>query len=135
MPGTPPKSASQPSRGTQIAGGVACIVILGAIGYFGQGQLHRGGKSTPIIDKPSTDGPVQESLLPMPPVHQSPKVVSLNQGTKEDFDSLPGIGPVIAQQIVDFRTEHGAFETIEDVQQVTGVGPKLFDKIKDRLKL
>lgn len=135
MSGKQAKSSPPASRRNQIAGGVACILILGGIGYFGQGKIHRGGKSTPIIDKPVVDGPVQESFLASPPDAQIPQVVSLNEGTKDDFDSLPGIGPVIAQQIVDYRSEHGNFENVEDVQQVTGIGPKLFEKIKDRLKL
>jgi competence protein ComEA len=49
----------------------------------------------------------------------------------EELDNLPGIGPTIAQRIIDYRTENGPFAAIEDILNVSGVGPSTFDQIKD----
>ena len=57
--------------------------------------------------------------------------ININTASLEEFDSLPGIGPTIAQRIVDYRTENGPFQTIEDIMNVSGVGPSTFDNIKD----
>jgi competence protein ComEA len=48
--------------------------------------------------------------------------VDLNSATVADLDALPGIGPVLAQRIVDWRTEHGRFESVEQLREVTGIG-------------
>jgi competence protein ComEA len=49
--------------------------------------------------------------------------VRLNSATLEELDTLPGVGPITAQKILDYRTEHGAFQTIEELDAVPGIGP------------
>ena len=61
--------------------------------------------------------------------------VSINSGTKAQFDSLPGIGPVLAQRIIDHRNRVGTFVTIEAIQDVSGIGASIFAQIADRLTL
>ncbi len=61
--------------------------------------------------------------------------ISLNNGSLSDFDILPGIGPSIAQKIIDYRTEKGGFKNIEELKLVGGIGDKLFEKIKDKVGL
>ena len=62
-------------------------------------------------------------------------MVSINSGTKAQFDSLPGIGPVIAQRIIDHRNKNGSFASIESIQDVSGIGASIFAQIVDRLTL
>lgn len=57
--------------------------------------------------------------------------ININTATAEELESLPGIGSVYAQKIIDYREEHGGFENIEDIQNVPGIGPKTFEKLKD----
>ncbi|MEI4273629.1 ComEA family DNA-binding protein [Klenkia sp. LSe6-5] len=55
--------------------------------------------------------------------------VDLNTATPADLDGLPGIGPVLAQRIVDHRTEHGRFTSVEQLDDVGGIGPALFAQL------
>lgn len=57
--------------------------------------------------------------------------VNINTASAEDFDSLPGIGPVIATRIVDFRTKNGKFKSVDDLSNVSGIGPSIMGNIKD----
>jgi len=61
--------------------------------------------------------------------------VSINSGSKAQFDSLPGIGPVIAQRIIDHRNKNGPFATLESIQSVSGIGESIFRQISSRLTL
>ncbi len=61
--------------------------------------------------------------------------VSINSGTKAQFDSLPGIGPVLAQRILDHRSKNGPFSQISDIQNVSGIGASIFAQIAERLTL
>lgn len=61
--------------------------------------------------------------------------VSINSGTKAQFDSLPGIGPVLAQRIIDHRNKNGPFAQISDIQNVSGIGASIFAQIAGRLTL
>lgn len=57
--------------------------------------------------------------------------ININTATQDELESLPGVGPVIAERIVTYRQEYGLFTNIEDIQQVPGIGPATFDKLKD----
>ncbi|MEH7223184.1 helix-hairpin-helix domain-containing protein [Bacillus sp. JJ1566] len=61
--------------------------------------------------------------------------VSLNKGTQTELETLTGIGPSKAAAIIAYREENGPFNQLEDLLQVSGIGEKSFDKIKDELKL
>src|SRR5215471_15959386 len=56
--------------------------------------------------------------------------VNINTATKEELDALPGIGPVKAQAIVDYRTKNGPFKTPEDIMKVSGIKEGEFSKLK-----
>ncbi len=57
--------------------------------------------------------------------------ININTASAEELDKLPGIGPSIAKAVIDYRTQHGPFKTIEAINDVKGIGDALFAKIKD----
>ena len=59
--------------------------------------------------------------------------VNLNTATLAELDLLPGIGPALAQRIIDHRTKHGRFQTTRDLLKVPGIGPKTYAAIADRV--
>jgi len=61
--------------------------------------------------------------------------VHLNSATIEDLDTLPGVGPVTAQKILDYRTEHGAFQSVDELDAVSGIGPATLAELKPLIDL
>lgn len=62
-------------------------------------------------------------------------LISLNRATLEQLDSLPGVGPALAGRILEFRKANGSFSSIEQLQDVSGIGPKVFAEISPLLTL
>jgi competence protein ComEA len=61
--------------------------------------------------------------------------VHLNTATLEELDTLPGVGPVTAQKILDYRTEHGAFASVDELDAVPGIGPARLAELKKLVDL
>jgi len=61
--------------------------------------------------------------------------VHLNTATLEELDTLPGVGPVTAQKILDYRDEHGAFSSVDELDAVPGIGPTRLAELKKLVDL
>jgi len=61
--------------------------------------------------------------------------VSLNRASKEELESLPRIGPKLAQAIIDYREKYKGFKNIEEIKLVQGIGEKMYEKIKDKITI
>jgi len=57
--------------------------------------------------------------------------VNINTASAAELETLPRIGPKVAQRIVDFRTKNGNFKKIEEIMKVQGIGEKIYEQIKD----
>lgn len=82
---------------------------------------NRGGATFHSLD------PSKMKVLSIP--------ININTAKVEELDILPGVGPKMAQAIVDFREAHGKFSTLEDLQKVKGLGPRKFAAIRPHLTL
>lgn len=65
----------------------------------------------------------------------SGSAVSLNAADVATLDTLPGVGPVLAQRIIDWRTEHGRFTSVDELGEVSGIGDKLMAQLRARVTL
>jgi competence protein ComEA len=60
--------------------------------------------------------------------------IGLNTATAEQLDELEGIGPATAKKILEWRKEHGGFSSVDDLKQVSGIGPKRFEALADEIR-
>lgn len=63
----------------------------------------------------------------------SAQVLNLNTASAAELDALPGVGPVIAGRIVQWRTDNGAFTSVEQLQEVDGIGPSTLEDLRDEV--
>lgn len=102
------------------------------------GPTRRADLAAVNLAAPLVDG--QQVVVPLrgPPGSEgttgapaSGSRISLASATVEQLDELPGIGPVTAQKIVDWRSAHGPFRSVEDLDDVPGIGPARIEQLRD----
>jgi competence protein ComEA len=110
--------------------------IADAIARAG-GATHRADLAQVNLAAPVADGQqivVPSRGAPAPAAGVAPGApnapVSLSTATVEQLDSLPGIGPVTAQKILDYRQQHGAFHSVAELDAIPGIGPARIDELK-----
>ncbi|MEN3202995.1 MAG: ComEA family DNA-binding protein [Atribacterota bacterium] len=92
--------------------------------------LYDGQKITvPFLLPPSGEDKVHAASRVPPP--SGTFLVNVNTASLKELESLPGIGAVLAQRIIEYREQHGPFRTLEDLLKVKGIGPKKLEKLRD----
>ncbi len=119
------------------------IVILSLV-ILGAGVLLLKEEEAPVTFVPSTENN-KEVVSGAKEAKQAEAVkasstapkgkISINSASTEDLDSLPGIGPVLAQRIVDYRKQNGSFKSLEEIMEVSGIGEAKFGKMKSLISL
>ncbi|MDR3034677.1 MAG: ComEA family DNA-binding protein [Kitasatospora sp.] len=61
--------------------------------------------------------------------------MSLNRANADQLDSLPGVGPALAQHILQYRLAHGPFQSLDQLRHVPGIGPRKYEDLKSLLTL
>ncbi len=116
----------------QAAGGASAEANLERINLAlevrDQQQIH--------VPRKGESAPAQPTLLSLPSSAAASAVpgarrVNINTATLAELETLPRIGPSIAQRIIDYRTRNGPFKQIEDIKNVSGIGEAMFSAIKD----
>ncbi|TCC66525.1 ComEA family DNA-binding protein [Kribbella pittospori] len=160
-----PSAATQGSGTGQSPAGVVVVHVAGKVRRPGLVRAPTGsrvadvltlaGGPLPGVDlttlnlaRPVTDGEQILVGIPTPPgATTAPGAnptapptaanapVKLNTADLTQLDTLPGVGPVLAQRILDYRTQNGPFATIDQLQEVPGVGPKKFDSLKSHVRI
>ena len=100
--------------------GAVKIEKSGLLRVPGEGENKGGATFHPL-------NPPKMKVLSIP--------ININTAKVEELDILPGVGPKMAQAIVDFREAHGKFSALEDLQKVKGFGPKKFAAIRPHITL
>jgi competence protein ComEA len=94
--------------------------------------------AAPLVDGTQVLVPLRASALPpgtsgagSRPGDRPAGPVSLSSATAEELDALPGVGPITAQKILDYRAEHGPFASVDDLDAVPGIGPTRIEQLRD----
>lgn len=94
-------------------------------------RLNDGQKLyVPSNSEYSTIKPSEPASPSTEPTEKLPEIIDLNSATQQELESLPGIGPAKASEIIVYRQKIGRFVTIEEIQNVPGIGAMLFERIR-----
>lgn len=116
------------------AGGTRPDADLGAINLAR--RVHDEDELV-IPSRQPTARPAQASMGPSPSAtvesDSSPDRININTASVTELDTLPGIGPVLAQRIIDDRTENGPYRTIDDLARVSGISPAMVEELRPQI--
>ena len=108
--------------------------LIAAGGATRKAQLDAVNLAAPVADGEQIVVPgsgVGGAAAASSPAGSSPSApLDLNSATLEQLEALPGIGPVTAQKIIDYRTQHGAFHAVSELEGVSGFGPAHMAQLK-----
>ena len=106
------------------------ILILMGAGFWGLRRFAPAmflGKPD-LIAVPNTEHPQNRTTAHRTP--NKPELLNINTATAEELQTLPNIGEATAQRIVDYRTQHGNFASVDALQNVKGIGAKTLEKLR-----
>lgn len=125
----------QVSEGARVHDAIAAAGGLTAKAHLGSLNL-----AAPVSDGMQVmvaSGPEQTSTTsaddqgpPAPPGSSGGPLVNLNTSTQAQLETLPGVGPSTAGKIIAWRDQHGKFSRVEELQEVDGIGPKTFERLR-----
>ncbi len=122
----------------QAAGGITPGAVLEELNLAS--VLEDGAR----LDVPSTAAPAKPMAVAPPPRRRAARsasrpaskaVIALNQASLEQLDSLPGIGRSLAEEILRYRQQKGAFRSLDELKEVPGIGERRFERLAPLLKL
>lgn len=101
---------------------------------------HRSIRTTaPASSQPTAVTTAQASAIPTPatpdvtPVSSAPRLININTASLTELESLPGIGPALAQRIIDYRVANGPFASPDDLAAVKGISARTVDKFRSKI--
>jgi competence protein ComEA len=119
----------------RLEGGARVIDVVSAAGGFTkEAQRSAANLARLVSDGEQILIPAEGEPVPVAAGQAAATaVVNLNTAGQEQLESLPRVGPALAGRILDWRTEHGRFDRVEDLMSVAGIGQKTFAGLRDRI--
>jgi competence protein ComEA len=111
--------------GSRIADAIAL-----AGGATARAELDLVNLAAPLADGEQVLVPARGAAAPAGAPSAPTAPVDLNSATAEQLDALPGIGPVTAQKIIDYRQAHGPFRSVDDLDAIPGIGPSRIEDLR-----
>ena len=106
------------------------LILLMGLAVLASGILVFTDLPQPI--RASLSGEIRlENVLVLLPRFVESAPIDINRATLDDLITLPGIGPALAQRIIDYRNEHGPFRSVEELEHVSGIGPQTVQGLID----
>jgi competence protein ComEA len=100
-----------------------------AIGLLNLARVLVDGEQVLVGVEPPPGSAPAAGVAAAPGAGPAAGPLDLNAATASDLDALPGIGPVLAQRIVDWRTSNGRFASVDQLREVTGIGEAKYQEL------
>ncbi|MBN1137455.1 MAG: ComEA family DNA-binding protein [Anaerolineae bacterium] len=129
-------AVQRPDVYTLPPGSIVKDALLAAGGAAAEADLDSINLAHPVADGEQVHIPRagEQSPVRLPSAQSlTPAKVNVNTADLAELETLPGIGPELAQRILDYRQAHGPFARIEDLLNVTGIGSGILEKIRDEI--
>lgn len=111
----------------------SAVIVFLCLGFLGGLAVKTVKKH--CIPLASATGPAPSAVLHNMDSRLAPRRVNINLASKEALQDLPGIGPVMAQRIIDYRIQHGRFQSVDALKRVKGIGQKSVERLQSHVIL
>lgn len=98
------------------------------LSFINQARLVKDGEQIYIEGKSTVSTSKHRSTV-------TSGIININRATAKELDKLPGIGPVIASRIIEYRKTNGFFQSIDDLKKVQGIGASTLEKFKSKIRV
>ena len=116
------------------------LAVLGAFLFFALGfflgrQMSRPAVTIQVTENNEPSLPAADTETPTTRLTGISEKLDINSADLAALQELPGIGPVLAQRILDYRNEHGPFKSLSELTKVEGIGEKSLENLSQYIKV
>jgi competence protein ComEA len=109
--------------------GAMLIATVAAVLWIGWPVPREGPRQAEPDQSIATQAPAALPVTTAAPATAEPRV-NLNRASADELQTLPGVGPVLARRMVEWRKAHGRYRTVDELQEVKGIGKKRMEQLR-----